>query len=67
MPQPPLGLHESLRLHEFLLEEFLVPTEAEKEDKSLVVSSEPHDGHSTASLVLDELTNVSNFLSHFLH
>jgi len=41
MPQPLLGLQE------VPLDALLVPTEAQNEDNSLLVSSDPHDGHST--------------------
>jgi len=60
MLQPPLLLQE------LLLAERL-PEDAQNDDKSLLVSLEPHSGHSTGSLALLALTSVSNFVSHFLH
>jgi len=54
-------------LQEDLLIELLGLTEAQKEEINLLVSLDPQDGHSTGSLILDKLTKVSNFLSHFLH
>lgn len=61
MSQPPLVLHE------LLVDMLLLPEDVEKDEKSLVVSFEPHFTHSTGSFILLKLMSVSNFSPHFSH